>query len=150
MRNGERRQKAQQKTPTSSSARTKGRDHSQRHKSLALRGLPRYHLEYAGSLPFRRAFLPDGRGIRNTRCALNQGYAITGFPGLIYLPVLTMGVLQSLFSWATFRVAALAGLSTTRLECVYPYRVIPLSGRRYVRVLLPASPAGVSQPLPTL
>ena len=59
---------------------------------MALRGLPRYHLEYAGSLPFRRAFLPDGRDIehRSSR-ALNQGYAITGFPGLIYWPILTDG-----------------------------------------------------------
>ncbi len=44
------------------------------------RGLPRYHLEYAGSLPFRRAFFPDGRAT----FALNQGIAVTGLPGLIY------------------------------------------------------------------
>jgi len=25
------------------------------------RGLPRYHLEYAGTLPLRRAYFPDGR-----------------------------------------------------------------------------------------
>src|SRR5690242_9594341 len=56
----------QQKTPTSSSARTKGR--IVRNAISATYGLPRYHLEYAGSLPFRRAFLPDGRNVYQ-RCA---------------------------------------------------------------------------------
>ncbi len=70
------------------------------------RGLPRYHLEYAGTLPLRRAYFPDGRTI----CALNQGIAVTGFPGLIYSPT-WWAFFSHCSRWATFRVSALAGLS---------------------------------------
>ena len=40
----------------------------------AARGLPRYHLEYAGSLPFRRAFLPDGRDAGKRRAESGLRY----------------------------------------------------------------------------
>jgi hypothetical protein len=70
------------------------------------RGLPRYHLEYAGSLPFRRAFFPDGR----TTCALNQGIAVTGLPGLIYWPALRV-FFSRMSRRATFRETALTELA---------------------------------------
>jgi hypothetical protein len=57
-------------------------------------------------LPLRRAYFPDGR----TERALNQGIAITGFPGLIYSPAL-WAFFSRCSRWATFRVSALAGLS---------------------------------------
>src|SRR5690242_18487294 len=42
--------------------------------------------------------------------ALNQGIAITGFPGLIYSPA-SRAFFSRCSRWVTFRVPALAGLS---------------------------------------
>ena len=92
----------QQKTPTPSSARTKGRTRSdmplalrRRSSNTSARGLPRYHLEYAGTLPLRRAYFPDGRGMLIIRA--ESGHRYNGLSRTDLL-ARSSGFLQSLFS----------------------------------------------------
>lgn len=86
----------QQKTPTPSSARTKGRARQICHWRYIIEAPAHPHAAFRGTTSntpdrYRSGALSSPTGATYTSDALNQGYAITGFPGLIYWPKLNAG-----------------------------------------------------------
>jgi len=100
------------------------------------RGLPRYHLEYAGTLPLRRAYFPDGRDVLdmiNTRAesghrcnGLSRTDLLARLSGLSSVVVLA-GRPSAYRRWRDFQPREPHPMS----------HAVPLSMRRCLRVLLP-------------
>jgi|GEM_PF-1257468 hypothetical protein len=103
---------------------------------VSARGLPRYHLEYAGTLPLRRAYFPDGRDVLdmiNTRAesghrcnGLSRTDLLARLSGLSSVVVLA-GRPSAYRRWRDFQPREPHPMS----------HAVPLSMRRCLRVLLP-------------